>query len=146
MTFRFRPVRFDTAWYQECPFIRRTDFRGYDPLPAITTDDKQLTQVFQNFVGNAIKYRSTEVPHVHVSATKNGKEWIFSVPDNGLGIDPQYFERIFIIFQRLHGQKEFKGTGDRIGNLQEGVGAAWRKDLGRVAARKWFDLATDWSK
>jgi PAS domain S-box-containing protein len=83
-----------------------------DSLPAITSDDTQLVQVFQNLVGNAIKYRSAEVPHVHVSATKNGgKEWIFSVRDNGLGIDPQYFERIFVLFQRLHGREEFKGTG-----------------------------------
>ncbi len=83
-----------------------------DPLPALLTDDTQLTQVFQNLVGNAIKYRSAEVPRVHVSATKNGgKDWIFSVRDNGLGIDPQYFDRIFVLFQRLHGREEFKGTG-----------------------------------
>lgn len=84
----------------------------HDALPAITTDNGQLAQVFQNLIGNAIKYRSVEVPHVHVSAAKNGgNEWIFSVRDNGLGIDPQYFERIFILFQRLHGREEFKGTG-----------------------------------
>src|ERR1700675_1910948 len=84
----------------------------HDSLPAITTDDTQLVQVFQNLVGNAIKYRSAEDPRVHVSATKNGgQEWIFSVRDNGLGIDPQYFERIFVLFQRLHGREEFKGTG-----------------------------------
>jgi PAS domain S-box-containing protein len=84
----------------------------HDSLPVITTDDTQLTQVFQNLVGNAIKYHSAELPQVHVSATQNGgKEWIFSVRDNGLGIDPQYFERIFVLFQRLHGQKEFEGTG-----------------------------------
>jgi PAS domain S-box-containing protein len=84
----------------------------HDSLPAITSDDTQLVQVFQNLVGNAIKYRSAEVPHVHVSATKNGgKECIFSVRDNGLGIDTQYFGRIFVLFQRLHGREEFKGTG-----------------------------------
>ncbi len=84
----------------------------HDSLPTITSDDTQLVQVFQNLVGNAIKYRSARVPQVHVSATKNGgKEWIFSVRDNGLGIDPQYFERIFVLFQRLHGREEFKGTG-----------------------------------
>jgi PAS domain S-box-containing protein len=84
----------------------------HDALPAITTDVTQLAQVFQNLVGNAIKYRSAEIPHIHVSAEKtDGKEWIFSVRDNGLGIDPQYFERIFILFQRLHGQTEFKGSG-----------------------------------
>jgi len=84
----------------------------HDSLPAVTSDDTQLVQVFQNLVGNAIKYRSAEVPHVHVSATKNGgKDWIFSVRDNGLGIEPQYFERIFVLFQRLHGREQFKGTG-----------------------------------
>jgi light-regulated signal transduction histidine kinase (bacteriophytochrome) len=84
----------------------------HDSLPAVTSDDTQLVQVFQNLVGNAIKYRSAEVPHVHVSATKNGgKDWIFSVRDNGLGIDPQYFQRIFVLFQRLHGREQFKGTG-----------------------------------
>jgi PAS domain S-box-containing protein len=84
----------------------------HDSLPAVTSDDTQLVQVFQNLVGNAIKYRSAEVPQVHVSATKNGGgDWIFSVRDNGLGIDPQYFERIFVLFQRLHGREQFKGTG-----------------------------------
>jgi PAS domain S-box-containing protein len=83
-----------------------------DSLPAITMDETQLVQVFQNLVGNAIKYRTSEAPRVHVSAMKNGgKEWIFCVKDNGLGIEPQYFERIFVIFQRLHGREEFKGTG-----------------------------------
>jgi PAS domain S-box-containing protein len=81
-------------------------------LPVITTDDTQLAQVFQNLVGNAIKYHGTEAPAVHISATRNElDEWTFSVRDNGLGIEAQYFERIFILFQRLHGRTEFKGTG-----------------------------------
>ena len=84
----------------------------HDALPEITTDDKQLTQVFQNLVGNAVKYHGTQAPAVHISATRKGlEEWIFSVRDNGLGIEAQYFERIFILFQRLHGRKEFEGTG-----------------------------------
>ena len=84
----------------------------HDALPVITTDDTQLAQVFQNLVGNAIKYHGTEVPAVHISASrKNLEEWTFSVRDNGMGIEPQYFERIFILFQRLHGRTEFKGTG-----------------------------------
>jgi PAS domain S-box-containing protein len=84
----------------------------HDFLPAIRIDETQLTQVFQNLVGNAIKYRGVESPQVHVSALRNGgNEWIFSVRDNGLGIDPQYFGRIFILFQRLHGREEFEGTG-----------------------------------
>ena len=73
---------------------------------------RQLIQLFQNLVGNAIKYQSPGVPKVHISAAKNGgKKWIFSVQDNGLGIDPQYFERIFGMFQRLHKREEFAGTG-----------------------------------
>jgi PAS domain S-box-containing protein len=84
----------------------------HDALPAITTDETQVTQIFQNLVGNAIKYRRAEDPRVHVSAARNDRnEWTFSVRDNGLGIDPQYFERIFILFQRLHGRDEFEGTG-----------------------------------
>jgi light-regulated signal transduction histidine kinase (bacteriophytochrome) len=84
----------------------------HDALPVITTDDTQLAQVFQNLVGNAIKYHGTEVPAVHISITRNDlEEWTFSVRDNGLGIEAQYFERIFILFQRLHGRTEFKGTG-----------------------------------
>jgi PAS domain S-box-containing protein len=84
----------------------------HDPLPVITTDDTQLVQVFQNLVGNAIKYRGADAPRVHVYATQTvGTETIFSIRDNGLGIDSQYFDRIFVLFQRLHGREEFKGTG-----------------------------------
>jgi PAS domain S-box-containing protein len=104
----------------------------HDSLPAITMDDTQLAQVFQNLVGNAIKYRSAEVPHIHVSATKNGgKEWIFSVRDNGLGIDPQYFDRIFILFQRLHGREQFMGTGIGL--------AICKKMLERLGGRIWVE-------
>jgi PAS domain S-box-containing protein len=104
----------------------------HDSLPAIITDDTQLAQVFQNLIGNAIKYRSAQVPHVHVSATKtDGNEWIFSVRDNGLGIDPQYFERIFILFQRLHGREEFKGTGIGL--------AICKKTLERLGGRIWVE-------
>ena len=84
----------------------------HDPLPAVMADERQLIQLFQNLVGNAIKYQNPGVPKVHISAAKNGgKQWIFSVQDNGLGIDPQYFERIFGMFQRLHKREEFAGTG-----------------------------------
>jgi len=84
----------------------------HDPLPTVQADEIQLVQVFQNLIGNAIKYQSGGVPRVHVSAARNGKtDWTFKVKDNGLGIDPQYFERIFGMFQRLHKRDEFSGTG-----------------------------------
>jgi PAS domain S-box-containing protein len=84
----------------------------HDPLPKVLADDMQLTQLFQNMIGNGIKYQSPGVPKVHISAHRNGdKKWMFSIKDNGLGIDPQYFERIFGMFQRLHKREEFEGTG-----------------------------------
>jgi PAS domain S-box-containing protein len=84
----------------------------HDPLPVVLADETQLIQLFQNLVGNAIKYQTPGVPRIHVSAARDGgKKWIFSVRDNGLGIDPQYFDKIFGVFQRLHQRDEFAGTG-----------------------------------
>jgi PAS domain S-box-containing protein len=84
----------------------------HDILPDVMADEVQLVQLFQNLVGNAIKYQKPGIPEVHVSAAKNGgKTWDFAVKDNGLGIDPQYFEKIFGMFQRLHKRDEFAGTG-----------------------------------
>jgi PAS domain S-box-containing protein len=84
----------------------------HDPLPRVMADDIQLIQLFQNLVGNAIKYQSPGVPLVHISAARDSEmKWIFSVRDNGIGIDPQFFERIFGMFQRLHKREDFAGTG-----------------------------------
>jgi PAS domain S-box-containing protein len=84
----------------------------HDRLPSVFGDEMQLTQLFQNLVGNAIKYQNTGTPRVHISAAKSEPgRWMFSVQDNGLGIEPQYFERIFGMFQRLHKRDEFSGTG-----------------------------------
>jgi light-regulated signal transduction histidine kinase (bacteriophytochrome) len=74
-------------------------------------DDVQLGQLFQNLIGNAIKFRSEEPPHIHISAEPNEDKWLFSVRDNGIGIDPEYAERIFTIFQHLHKRGEYPGTG-----------------------------------
>lgn len=83
-----------------------------DGLPVITADGGQIVQLFQNLIGNAIKFRGKDiVPLIHVSARREEDHWLFSVRDNGIGIDPQYAERIFVIFQRLHGQTEYAGTG-----------------------------------
>ncbi len=83
----------------------------HDELPTVLADAAQVTQVFQNLVGNAIKFRGEDQPRVHVSATSTEDGWVFSVADNGIGIDPQYFDRIFLIFQRLHPSHRYPGTG-----------------------------------
>ena len=82
-----------------------------DPLPTVDADASQLEQVFQNLVGNAIKYRGEEAPQVHISAGRDEADWRFSVSDNGIGIEPQYAERIFVMFRRLHTSGEKEGTG-----------------------------------
>jgi PAS domain S-box-containing protein len=80
-------------------------------LPEIRGSDAQLVQIFQNLIGNAIKYRGREAPRVHVTGAAEGEEWVFSVADNGIGIDPQHFDRIFVLFKRLHAREEYEGTG-----------------------------------
>ncbi len=84
---------------------------NFGPLPVVLADTTQLTQLFQNLIGNAIKYRNERKPEIQIAAKPDGKEWIFSIRDNGIGIEPQYFERIFQMFQRLHTRKEYSGTG-----------------------------------
>lgn len=83
----------------------------HDPLPTIMGDEIQLIQLLQNLISNAIKFRREEPPKVHVSAEHRENEWIFSVRDNGIGMEPEYFDRIFMIFQRLHSRSEYPGTG-----------------------------------
>ena len=82
-----------------------------DPLPLIYANEPQMIQLFQNLIGNAIKYRGVEVPNIHISAENVNDEYIFSVKDNGIGIDQKHLERIFNIFQRLHTREEYEGTG-----------------------------------
>jgi chemotaxis family two-component system sensor kinase Cph1 len=74
-------------------------------------DETQLIQLFQNLLANAIKFHGEEQPRIHVSAKEDSNECLFSVSDNGIGINPEYFDRIFVIFQRLHGREEYPGTG-----------------------------------
>jgi PAS domain S-box-containing protein len=83
----------------------------HDPLPQVTADAGQIQQLLQNLVANAIKFHGENSPLIHVGVKQNEKYWVFSVKDNGIGIDPQYFERIFVIFQRLHNNEEYSGTG-----------------------------------
>ena len=92
--------------------IRETDARiTADHLPTVIADRTQITQLLQNLLANAIKFRAARTPEIHVGAERNGGEWRFCVRDNGIGIDPRYSERIFKVFQRLHTRREYPGTG-----------------------------------
>jgi PAS domain S-box-containing protein len=82
-----------------------------DPLPVLTADAAQLGQLFQNLIGNAIKFRGKAPLRIHIAATDNGPDWLFSVQDNGIGIDPRHADRIFQVFQRLHTREQYPGTG-----------------------------------
>ena len=82
-----------------------------DALPTVDADEVQLAQVFQNLIGNALKFRGKAAPRIHVGAAEQAGEWQISIADNGIGIEPQYFERIFMLFQRLHAMGEYPGTG-----------------------------------
>ena len=82
-----------------------------DALPVVVADASQMTQLFQNLISNAIKFQGQEPPKVHVAARKEDDGWTFSVKDNGIGIEAQHTERIFAMFQRLHTQDEYPGTG-----------------------------------
>jgi signal transduction histidine kinase len=103
----------------------------HDALPTIRVDERQLMQLFQNLLSNAVKFRGPEPLRIHVSARWTGDEWLFSVADNGIGIDPQYAERIFIIFQRLHTREEYPGTGIGL--------AICRKIVERHGGRMWVE-------
>jgi len=97
----------------------------------VWAEEGALVQIFQNLVGNAIKYRSEKPPEVHVSATKNIiEEWVFSVRDNGIGIDPQFTDRVFTMFTRLNGGK-YPGSGIGL--------ALCRKVIERLGGRIWVE-------
>ena len=83
----------------------------YDPLPELLSDEKLMIQLFQNIIGNAIKYRSEETPKIYISYEEDEKNYIFSVQDNGIGIDQKYINNIFTIFKRLHSDDVYPGTG-----------------------------------
>ena len=102
-----------------------------DPLPVITADRTQMTQVFQNLIGNALKFRGERTPAIAVSSRHENGSWIFSIEDNGIGIEPQYFDRIFIIFQRLHSREQYDGTGIGLSVV--------KKIIERHAGRIWVE-------
>ncbi len=104
---------------------------SHDPLPTILADELQMVQVMQNLISNAIKFHGAERPIVHISCKDGGQEWIFSIHDNGIGIDPRYKEKIFILFQRLHSTQEYEGTGIGL--------AISKKIVERHGGKIWFE-------
>ncbi len=102
-----------------------------DRLPVVRADGAQVIQVFQNLISNAIKFRSQGKPQIHVGVQRGEGEWVFRVRDNGIGIEPQYFDRIFVIFQRLHTRDEYPGTGIGL--------AICKKIVERHGGRMWVD-------
>src|SRR6185295_19816741 len=80
-------------------------------LPEIVADPQQLAQLFQNIIGNAMKFHGEEPPAIHVGCEERPDVWVFTVRDNGIGLDPQYADRIFMMFQRLHTKADYPGTG-----------------------------------
>jgi PAS domain S-box-containing protein len=115
-----------------------------DPLPTVVGDRTQLAQLLQNLVGNALKFRSDRPPKVHVGAEARDGEWVFRVTDNGIGIEPQYFERIFEIFQRLHTQRRYPGTGMGLAICKKIVdrheGRIWVESTPGEGSTFWFTV------
>lgn len=116
----------------------------YDSLPTVMADKTQLLQLFQNLIGNAIKFCRQKQPQVHISAVKQENDWLFSVRDNGIGIKPQYLERIFEIFRRLHTRREFTGTGIGLAICKKIVerhgGQIWAESEPGVGTTFYFNL------
>ncbi|MFY9671469.1 MAG: ATP-binding protein, partial [Trebonia sp.] len=105
------------------------------PLPVVSAQLPLMTAVFQNLLGNAIKFRGEAPPRVSVTAAQDGTSWVFAVSDNGIGISAEYAERIFVIFQRLHDRATYPGTG---------IGLAMcRKIIEYFGGRIWLDTDTD---
>ena len=103
----------------------------YDALPQVIADEGQLTQVLQNLISNALKYRSEAIPEIHIGGRDLGGQFEFRVEDNGIGIDPKFYDRIFEIFQRLHNRREYSGRG---------IGLAMcKRIIERFGGRIWLD-------
>ncbi|HXW29339.1 MAG TPA: PAS domain S-box protein [Xanthobacteraceae bacterium] len=104
---------------------------AFGPLPVVNADETQLAQVLQNLIGNALKFRSTRPPRIRLSASPRNGEWLFSVEDNGIGIDQQFADRIFQMFQRLHERGKYEGSGIGL--------AIAKKIVERHGGKIWFE-------
>jgi len=116
-----------------------------DGLPQVRGDEMQLMMLMQNLIGNALKYRKEGLPPwVHVTANREGREWVFAVRDNGIGIEPEHHARIFQIFQRLHTQKEYPGTGIGLASCKKIVehhhGRIWLESIPGEGSTFFFSI------
>ena len=112
----FQPTDFESVFNQVMANLKVAIEQSgavvtHNPLPTVTADTSQMIQLLQNLISNAIKFRGKELPRIHIRAEKMGDEWVFSVRDNGIGIAPEFFGRLFQIFQRGHTASEYAGTG-----------------------------------
>jgi len=117
-----------------------------DDLPVLAVHARLLSTAFQNLVANAIRFRRDEQPRVHIGAERRGDEWVVSVHDNGIGMDPGQLERIFQVFQRLHGPTEFPGTGMGLAICKKVVerhrGSIWAESAPGEGSTLFFTLPT----
>jgi light-regulated signal transduction histidine kinase (bacteriophytochrome) len=131
-----------SAIEESCAIITR------GPLPTVTGNAGRIAQVFQNLIGNAVKFRHPErAAKVHVSGVPQGREWLFAIHDNGIGIAPQYLDRIFVIFQRLHTRAEYPGTGIGLSICKKVIerhgGRIWVESRANAGSTFHFTLARD---
>jgi PAS domain S-box-containing protein len=134
----FQPVKLEAAFERARVNLRAAIEEAgveltHEPLPELEADESQLVQLLQNLIGNAIKFRAEAKPAIHVSCTEKESEFAFAVQDNGIGIEPQYFERIFMVFQRLHDKGQYPGTGIGL--------AICKKVVDRHGGRIWVESA-----
>jgi signal transduction histidine kinase len=133
------------AWANLAADVRRTQATiEVGELPVVLGEASLLTAVFQNLINNALKFRADEPPRVTVSARRDGGFWLFSFGDNGIGIEPEYAERIFVIFQRLHDKATYPGTGIGLAMVRKIIeyhgGRVWLDTTITAGARFWFTL------
>ncbi len=133
------------AWSNLAPEVRRTHATlEVGELPVVLGEATLLTAAFQNLINNALKFRADEAPRVSVSARRDGHDWLFSFSDNGIGIEPEYADRIFVIFQRLHDKATYPGTGIGLAMVKKIIeyhgGRIWLDTTVTTGARFWFTL------
>jgi PAS domain S-box-containing protein len=116
----------------------------HDSLPTLPADETQLSQVFQNLIGNAIKFHGKKPPKIHIAAVRQGEEYLFTVSDDGIGFDPKQASRIFVIFQRLHTKTEYPGTGIGLSICKKVVerhgGRIWAESTPGAGSRFFFTV------